>query len=135
MKKEAEENEERDRQEKEKIEKLNNADNLIFTTDKQLNDYGDKISEDNKEPIKDAIEKLREAHKNEDLETIDSATNELNEAWQAASQDMYQAQQEGGGEQDGGQQAGGEQSTNSSDDNVEDVDYEEVNDNNKNKDQ
>jgi molecular chaperone DnaK len=135
MKKEAEENEERDKQEKERVEKLNNADNLIFTTDKQLNEYGDKIPEDKKQPIKDALEKLREAHKNEDLETIDSATEELNQAWQNASQDMYQAQQEGGGEQAAGGEAGGEQAGTSSDDNVEDVDYEEVNDNNKNKDQ
>ena len=133
MRKEAEENEERDRQEKEKVEKLNNADNLIFTTDKQLNEYGDKIPEDKKQPIKDAIEKLREAHKNEDLETIDTATNELNQAWQTASQDMYQGEQ--GGEQAGGEQASGEQASTSGDDNVEDVDYEEVNDNNKNKDQ
>ena len=133
MRKEAEENEERDRQEKEKVEKLNNADNLIFTTDKQLNEYGDKIPEDKKQPIKDAIEKLREAHKNEDLETIDTATNELNQAWQIASQDMYQGEQ--GGEQAGGEQASGEQASTSGDDNVEDVDYEEVNDNNKNKDQ
>ena len=129
MRKEAEENEERDRQEKEKVEKLNNADNLIFTTDKQLNEYGDKIPEDKKQPIKDALEKLREAHKNEDLETIDTATNELNQAWQTASQDMYQ------GEQAGGEQASGEQASTGGDDNVEDVDYEEVNDNNKNKDQ
>ena len=133
MRKEAEENEERDRQEKEKVEKLNNADNLIFTTDKQLNEYGDKIPEDKKQPIKDALEKLREAHKNEDLETIDTATNELNQAWQTASQDMYQGEQ--GGEQAGGEQASGEQASTSGDDNVEDVDYEEVNDNNKNKDQ
>ena len=133
MRKEAEENEERDRQEKEKVEKLNNADNLIFTTDKQLNEYGDKIPEDKKQPIKDAIEKLREAHKNEDLETIDTATNELNQAWQTASQDMYQGEQ--GGEQAGGEQASGEQASTGGDDNVEDVDYEEVNDNNKNKDQ
>lgn len=135
MKKEAEENEERDKQEKERVEKLNNADNLIFTTDKQLNEYGDKIPEDKKQPIKDALEKLREAHKNEDLETIDSATEELNQAWQNASQDMYQAQQESGGEQAAGGEAGGEQAGTSSDENVEDVDYEEVNDNNKNKDQ
>jgi molecular chaperone DnaK len=133
MKKEAEENEERDRQEKERVEKLNNADNLIFTTDKQLSEYGDKIPEDKKQPIKDALEKLREAHKNEDLETIDTATNELNQAWQTASQDMYQGEQ--GGEQTSGEQASGEQSTSGGDDNVEDVDYEEVNDNNKNKDQ
>ena len=133
MRKEAEENEERDRQEKEKVEKLNNADNLIFTTDKQLNEYGDKIPEDKKQPIKDALEKLREAHKNEDLETIDTATNELNQAWQTASQDMYQGEQ--GGEQAGGEQASGEQASTGGDDNVEDVDYEEVNDNNKNKDQ
>ncbi len=135
MKKEAEENEERDKQEKERVEKLNNADNLIFTTDKQLNEYGDKIPEDKKQPIKDALEKLREAHQNEELETIDSATEELNQAWQNASQDMYQGQQEGGGEQAAGGEAGGEQTGTSGDDNVEDVDYEEVNDNNKNKDQ
>ncbi len=135
MKKEAEENEERDRQEKEKVEKLNNADSLIFTTDKQLNEYGDKIPEDKKQPIKDALEKLREGHKNEDLETIDTATNELNQAWQNASQDMYQAQQEAGGGQAGGEQGGSEQASGSADENVEDVDYEEVNDNNKNKDQ
>ena len=102
---------------------------------KQLNEYGDKIPEDKMQPIKDALEKLREGHKNEDLETIDTATNELNQAWQNASQDMYQAQQEAGGGQAGGEQGGSEQASGSADENVEDVDYEEVNDNNKNKDQ
>ncbi len=138
MKKEAEENAEKDRQEKERVEKLNNADNLIFSTDKQLNDYGDKIPEEKKKPIQDALEKLREAHKNENLETIDQATNELNEAWQAASQEMYQAQQQDSGQGEGQEQTSGEQQgqeQSGSDENVEDVDYEEVNENDKNKDQ
>lgn len=137
MKKEAEENAEKDRQEKEKVEKLNQADNLIFTTEKQLNDYGDKIPEDKKQPIQDALNSLKEAKENEDLEKVDQHTNELNEAWQNASQEMYQAQQEAEGQQGGEGEAGGDgqqdQGRQGGDDNVEDVDYEEVNDNDKNK--
>ena len=128
MKADAERNAEEDKKTKERIEKLNQADGLIFQTEKQLKEYGDKIPEDKKKPINEALEKLREAHKNEDLDAVDKASEELNAAFSAASEEMYKAQQD----QQGGQ-AGGQQQSGSSDEDVTDVDYEEVNDNDKNK--
>ncbi len=93
MKKEAKENEEADKTAKERIEKLNNADSLVFQTEKQLKEFGDKIPAEKKAPIEEALTKLKEAHKSEDLEAIDQAMEALNTAWQAASQDIYNAQQ------------------------------------------
>jgi len=132
MKQEAEANAEADKQAKEKIDKLNSADSLIFQTEKQMNEFGDKIPEEKKKPIQDALAKLKEAHKNEDLEAIDKATEELNSVFQAASQEMYNASQEGqGGQQAGGEQQQQQQSGQSGkgggdDDEVTDVDFEEV---------
>jgi molecular chaperone DnaK len=134
MKEEAEANEEADKQEKEKIDKLNEADSLIFQTDKQLKDYGDKIPEEKKKPIEEALNKLKEAHKSQDLEAIEKAKEELTNVWQAASQEIYNATQGGaaGGQQQGGQAQGGENEQsgkggNDKDDGeVTDVDFEEV---------
>ncbi|MCK4747759.1 MAG: Hsp70 family protein, partial [Bacteroidales bacterium] len=127
MKKEAKENEEADKSAKDRIEKLNNADSLVFQTEKQLKEFGDKIPDDKKAPIEEALNKLKEAHKAEDLEAIDSAMEALNTAWQAASQDIYNAQQTGG---DAGQPAGEpsqEPASEKGDDGeVTDVDFEEV---------
>jgi molecular chaperone DnaK len=135
MKKEAEANAESDKQAKEKIEKINQADSLIFQTEKQLKDYGEKLSEGNKTAIEGALTKLKEAHGKQDVAGIDTAMNELNSAWQNASQEIYQAQQEAGaagGEQAPGADAGTEGSAESaSDDDVSDVEYEEVDDSNK----
>ena len=126
MKREAEANAEADRQARERVEKLNAADSLIFQTEKQLKDYGDKIPADKRSAIDAALNDLKEAHKAEDLDKIDSATAALNTAWQAASQELYQAaqeQQQAGGETSG--EAGDSGSDNGSED-VTDVEFEEV---------
>ena len=103
--------------------------------EKQLKEYGDKIPAEKKGPIETALGKLKEAHKSKDLAAIDASMNELNTAWQAASQEMYAASQQAGGEQPGqqGQPGGGNggeggQSAGSKDDEVTDVDFEEVKD-------
>jgi molecular chaperone DnaK len=93
MKEEAEANAEADRAEKEKAEKINNADSMIFQTEKQLKEYGDKIPADKKTTIENALNKLKEVQKNKDYDQIESALNELNTAWQAASEEMYKATQ------------------------------------------
>ncbi|MFA6359187.1 MAG: molecular chaperone DnaK [Dysgonamonadaceae bacterium] len=127
MKDEAAANAESDKKEKEKIDKLNQADSLIFQTEKQLKDLGDKLPADKKAPIEAALEKLKEAHKSQNIEGIDAATAELNTVFQAASQEMYNAQ---GGQAEGAQGAPGEgqpgQDQSKSDDDVTDVDFEEV---------
>lgn len=124
MKKEAEANAAGDKAEKEKIEKLNQADSLIFSTEKQLKEYGDKLSDSNKANINSALETLKKAHEAKDLAAIDTAMEGLNKAWEGASQEMYNAA--GGAE---GQQAGHDASAEGaaeSSDGVSDVDYEEV---------
>jgi len=121
MKDEAAANAESDRAEKEKIDKLNQADSMIFQTEKQLADLGDKIPADKKAPIEAALSKLKEAHKAQDLAGIDAATKELNDAFHAVSQEMYNAQQQAGG----AQQQQEAQPKNGKDD-VTDVDFEEV---------
>ena len=127
MKDEAAANAEADAKEKERIDKLNHADSLIFQTEKQLAEFGDKLPADKKGPIEAALAKLKEAHKAQDIAGIDAATNELNTVFQAASQEMYNAQNAQGG-QAGPQDFGGQQQ--SSNDNkqgdVTDVDFEEV---------
>ncbi|HPE55065.1 MAG TPA: molecular chaperone DnaK [Bacteroidales bacterium] len=134
MKDEAAANAEADQKAKEEIDKLNNADALVFQTEKQLKEYGDKVPADKKAPIEAALGKLKEAHKNKDIVAIDAAMNELNTAWQAASQEMYAASQQAGG-QDAGQQsqgqAGGNGNQAGSNDEVTDVDFEEVKDDDK----
>jgi molecular chaperone DnaK len=127
MKAEAEANAETDRQAKERVDKMNHADSLIFQTEKQLKDFGDKLPADKKGPIENARAKLKEAHKNQDIEGIDAASAELNTVFQAASEEMYtagaqQAQQQQGQPNPGaGQQSGGNNA-----DEVTDVDFEEV---------
>ncbi len=126
MKEEAAANAESDKQAKARIDKLNMADSLIFQTEKQLKEFGDKIPADKKAPIEAALGKLKEAHKNQDIDAIDKATAELNTVFQAASQEMYNASQAQGGQPQGdaGQQqqsSGGNKS-----DEVTDVDFEEV---------
>jgi molecular chaperone DnaK len=129
MKNEAKANEATDKLEKEKVEKINQADSLIFQTEKQLKEYGDKIPGDKKAPIEAALEKLKTAHKTADLTQIDAATAEMNTAWTAASEDMYKATQEGAGANgaqpgpDGAPHDGQQQSSESK---VEDVPFEEV---------
>ncbi len=126
MREEAKANENEDKKAKEKIDKINAADSLIFQTEKQLKEYGDKLPADKKEPIEKALSDLKEAHKNQDIEAIDKAMNDLNAKWQTASEDIYksaqanaqQAQPEQGG-QTGSESKGG-------DDEVTDVDFEEV---------
>ena len=131
MKAEAEANAEADKREKERVDKINQADSMIFQTEKQLKEFGDKIPADKKAPIEAALGKLKEAHKAQDVAGIDAAMNELNNAFQAASQEMYNAQnaaQNAGSAQGadfGGQQAQGG-SSNKGGDNVTDVDFEEV---------
>ncbi len=129
MKSEAAANADADKQAKEKAEKLNMADSLVFQTEKQLKEIGDKIPGDKKSAIEKALSDLKEAHKHQDISGIDKASEALNSAWQSASQDIYQGQQEGAnGTNDF---AGGENnnagSSGSSDD-VTDVEYEEVSD-------
>lgn len=134
MKAEAEANADSDKKEKERIDKLNQADGMIFQTEKQLKELGDKIPADKKAPIESALEKLKEAHKNQNLDDIDASMKELNDAFHAASQDMYNAANAGGAQ--GGQQAGpdfnaeqaGQNAGSSANngDNVQDADFEEV---------
>ncbi|NOX46808.1 MAG: molecular chaperone DnaK [Chlorobi bacterium] len=132
MKDEATANAEADKKAKEEIDKLNNADALIFQTEKQLKEYGDKLPDDKKAPIEKALTALKEAHKNKDLTAIESTMNELNTAWQAASQEMYNATQgdaQAGGQPGAGPASGGDGGdTASGNDEVTDVDFEEVKD-------
>ena len=131
MKKEAEANAEADKNEKEKIDKINAADSLIFQTEKQLKEYGDKLSEGNKTPINEALDKLKAAHQAKDIAAIDAAMETLNKAWEGAAQEMYAATQ-GAGAPGGESQPGpdnAEGSTSSSEDgDVSDVEFEEVDD-------
>ena len=125
MKAEAEANAESDKKEKERIDKLNQADGMIFQTEKQLKELGDKIPADKKAPIEKALEDLKAAHKSQDLDAIDKAMEAMNTAFHAASQDMYNASQAAG-------QPGAEQNAQSDNqsanqgDNVQDADFEEV---------
>lgn len=134
MKTEAKANEAKDKEEKEKIDKLNQADSLIFSTEKQLKDYGDKIPADKKSGIETALADLKTAHESKDVTRVDSALAALNSAWEAASQDLYNAQAQsgatGGAQADGG---AGAQGAAGGADNVTDVDYEEVDTENKDK--
>ncbi len=126
MKAEAEANAEADQKEREKIDKLNQADGMIFQTEKQLSELGDKLPADKKAPIEDALAKLKEAHKAQDIEAIDKSMEELNTAFQAASQDMYNATQGAEGQPGAEQQGPQEGASDNQGDNVTDVDFEEV---------
>jgi molecular chaperone DnaK len=129
MKQEAQANAESDKKEKEKVDKINQADSLIFQTEKQLKEFGDKLSENNKAAINSELEKLKEAHKSQDVTAIDVALAALNNAWQAASQEMYAATN-GGAQQGANPTADGSTGTGntSADGNTTDVPFEEVND-------
>jgi molecular chaperone DnaK len=126
MKKEAEANAEADKIEKEKIDKLNGADTLVFSTEKQLKEYGDKIPEDKKSAIENAKEELKKAHTAQDLAAIDIHSEVLNKAWEAASQDLYNAQQASGGESGNATDNAAADNGDNSGENVEDVEFEEV---------
>ena len=128
MKDEAAANADSDAKEKEKIDKLNHADSLIFQTEKQLTEIGDKIPADKKGPIEAALAKLKEAHKAQDIDAIDAATNEVNTAFQAASQEMYNAQNAQEGQAQPNADFGGTQSSSEGNKqgDVTDVDFEEV---------
>src|SRR5574344_2244040 len=129
MKEEAEAKADADKQAKERIDKLNHADGLIFQTEKNLKEFGDKLPADKKTPIEEALKKLKDAHAKQDLNAIDAASAELNNVFQAASQEMYNAQQAQGGAQ-ADPQAGQQQQANPNqggkDTEVTDVDFEEV---------
>ena len=122
MKKEAEANADADKKVKEEVDKVNAADAMIFQTEKQLKDYGDKLSDEKKKPIEDALEVLKKSHESKDINAIDSAMETINTAWTAASEEMYKATQEQQGAEDAAQpnaEGGGS-------DDVTDVDFEEV---------
>jgi len=131
MKREAKENEAKDKEQRERVDKMNAADSLIFQTEKQLKEFGDKLPADKKGPIEQALTKLKEAHKSQDLASVEKATAELNTVWQAASEELYKNSQQGpqgpAGEQtaDAGPSAG-PQAEPKKDDQVTDVDFEEV---------
>ena len=129
MKKDAEANAEADSKAKEEADKLNSADQMIFQTEKQLKDFGDKLSDDKKKPIESSLEDLKKAYESKDLEKIDETLNAINEAWKNASEEMYKAQAESGAGQPGeGEPSSDNQNTNtdSKGDDVQDVDFEEV---------
>ncbi|QEE50373.1 molecular chaperone DnaK [Flavobacterium alkalisoli] len=125
MRQEAEANADADKAAKEKVDKLNEADAMIFQTEKQLTEFGDKLSDSNKQPIQSALEELKKAYETKDVATIQPALDKINEAWKNASEEMYKAQAEGGaqGGADQGQPQGDAQAEG---DNVQDVDFEEV---------
>ncbi len=128
MKVEAEANADADKQAKETADKINQADSLIFQTEKQLKEFGDKLPADKKQPIEDALKKLKEAHASKDMAAIDSSMEELNSVFQAASQEMYNATQAESGAQDpqGDPNAGQQAGQPKDDGEVTDVDFEEV---------
>ena len=128
MKAEAEANADSDKEAREKVDKLNAADSLIFQTEKQFKEFGDKVPEDKKGPIEAALAELKEAHKAQDIAKIDAATETLNTAWQAASQDIYKAAQEAQGEANGAEPdtASGANGAEDKGDDVTDVEFEEV---------
>ena len=113
-----------DKAARDKVEKINQADSLIFQTEKQLKEFGDKIPADKKAPIEVALEKLKEAHKSQDGAAIDTALAEMNTAWTAASEEIYKAQAEGAGAEQAGAQGSGAAA--SKEDTVEDAQFEEV---------
>ena len=124
MKKEAEANADADQKVKEEVEKVNAADSLIFQTEKQLKEYGDKIPEEKKKPIDEALAELKTAHAAKDLDTIDSSMEKLNTSFQAASQDMYQSTNSDPSAAKGEEPKADKKSK--SDEEVTDVDFEEV---------
>ncbi len=126
MKTDAEANADADKKAKETADKINGADSMIFQTEKQLKEFGDKLSADKKAPIETALEELKKAHESKDLAQIDTAMEKINEAWKAASEEMYKAQQETGATGEPQANANADNSSKKDNDTVEDVDFEEV---------
>ena len=127
MKNEAKANEDRDKKEREKVDKLNQADSLIFQTEKQMTEIGDKIPADLKTPIENALVELKAAHQKQNIDAVDEATKKLNEAWSAASQAIYAAQQQAGGDPTQADAGGATENANAgNNDNVTDAEFEEV---------
>jgi len=128
MKADAEANAEADKKAKELADKINGADSMIFQTEKQLKEFGEKLSADKKAPIESSLEELKKAHESKDIAQIDAAMEKINEAWKAASEEMYKAEQEaqaGAGQAQPDGNAGADNQAG----NVEDVDFEEVEEN------
>ena len=128
MKKEAEANAESDKKLKEEVDTLNSADAMIFQTENQLKEYGDKIPDDKKKSIEDALESLKKAHESKEIESIKAELEKINEAWKNASEELYKAQAESAkatGSNDSDQKKSANKSK-GSDDDVQDVDFEEV---------
>ena len=128
MKKEAEANADADKKVKEEAEKLNSADQMIFQTEKQLSEFGDKLSEEKKKPVEAALAELKKSHESKDLEAIDKALETINEAWKNASEEMYKAQAEKGSNDAKNKNSDDSQKSEKSGDDVQDVDFEEVKD-------
>jgi len=127
MKAEASANADSDKKEREKVDKLNAAESMVFQTEKQLKEYGDKIPAEKTAPIQAALEELKAAQAAQDIDAIDAATAKMNEAWQAASQEMYAASQEGANPTDGPTaDAGNGQAEGNAEEDVQDVEFEEV---------
>ncbi|MDD7886167.1 molecular chaperone DnaK [Flavivirga sp. 57AJ16] len=126
MKADAEANAEADAKAAESAQKLNEADSMIFQTEKQLEEFGDKLSDDKKQPIEAALEALKKAYETKDLEVITPALDKINEAWKVASEEMYKAQAEAQGGGAPGPDAGAGEQTQAEGSDVEDVDFEEV---------
>ena len=128
MREEAKANAEADSKAKERADKINAADSMIFTTEKQLKEFGDKIPSDKKSAIENALSRLKEAHKSQDLPEIDKALAELNAVWQTASEEMYKHAQASGASSQPGPETGhtDDGKARSGNDEVTDVDFEEV---------
>ncbi len=128
MKADAEANADADKVAKETAEKINGADAMIFQTESQLKEFGEKLSADKKAPIESSLEELKKAHESKDLALIDAAMEKINEAWKAASEEIYKAQQESqaGGAQPGPDAGAAPEGGEAAQDDVQDVDFEEV---------
>ena len=126
MKKEAEANADADKKVKEEAEKLNSADQMIFQTEKQLKEFGDKLSDEKKGPIQSALEELKKAHGSKSLDQIDKALEKINEAWKNASEEMYKAQAEANKSNPDGTEPKNQKESKKDGDDVQDVDFEEV---------
>ena len=126
MKKDAEANAEADAKAKDTVDKLNNADSMIFQTEKQLKEFGDKLSDDKKKPIEDALSELKKAYETKDISKIEPALEKMNEAWKSASEEMYKAQQNQQANGKEGSSNSGKKDNDENAENVEDVDFEEV---------
>ena len=126
MKKEAEANADADKKVKEEAEKMNSADQMIFQTEKQLKEFGDKLSDDKKAPIQSALEELKKAHGSKNLDQIDKALEKINNAWKNASEEMYKAQAEANNSNPDGTEPKNTKESKKEGDDVQDVDFEEV---------